>query len=70
LKENDWLGYEETERIPFHMNSKKGFYANANNKITADGALSDSGTGMPGSTRADRLHKKLAEMIASGKKIT
>lgn len=70
LKENDWMGYENIEQIPFHMNSKKGFYANANNKVTADGALSDAGTGMAGSTRADRLHKEIAKMIASGKKIT
>lgn len=66
----DWVGFRDFDLLPFHINSEKGYYMNANNQIYPDSALWDVGATMGNTPRAIRLEEILEEKISSGHKFT
>lgn len=52
---HDWIGYDDFEKLPFSINSEKGFYMTANQRQYPETARDDIGASHGSTARALRL---------------
>lgn len=68
---NDWINFDSFSKLPFHLNSEKGYYMNANNQpYPAETAFLDIGATQGPTSRSKRLTELIEEKIAKGHKFT
>lgn len=67
---HDWIGFGDFSTLPFHINPKKGYFINGNNRQYTDKAASDIGATHGSTARTLRLNEIIESKIKEGHKFT